>query len=81
MAYFVEWVGYGSEHDSWVREEDAENAADMLAEYWRRQKRPAKSILSISSRGLSNNALQSLDLHTGEPFSPLSATTIYGHRE
>lgn len=48
MAYFVSWVGYGDEHDSWVREEDAENAADMLAEYWKRQKRPAKSILAIS---------------------------------
>ncbi|CAO1637099.1 unnamed protein product [Parajaminaea phylloscopi] len=47
MAYFVSWVGYGSEHDSWVREEDAENAADMLSEYWRKQV-PDKKVRKIS---------------------------------
>lgn len=47
MAYFVSWVGYGSEADSWVKEEDAENAADMLSDYWR-SKGPTKSIRQIS---------------------------------
>lgn len=38
MAYMVSWVGYGVEENSWVREADAENAEEMLAEYWRKQK-------------------------------------------
>lgn len=42
MAYFVSWVGYGDDENSWVREADAENAEEMLAEYWRKQKSTPK---------------------------------------
>lgn len=47
VAYFVSWVGYSSDDDSWVTEQDAEGAADMLAEYWRNRTIP-KKIRTIS---------------------------------
>ncbi|UZJ54242.1 hypothetical protein CBS101457_003562 [Exobasidium rhododendri] len=34
IAYLVSWKGYGKEHNSWVRDCDAENAPDMINSYW-----------------------------------------------
>ncbi|KAE8235205.1 hypothetical protein A4X13_0g9578 [Tilletia indica] len=33
-AYLVSWKGYRPEDNSWVREDDAENASEMLEEFW-----------------------------------------------
>ncbi|KAF9522424.1 hypothetical protein CPB83DRAFT_840490 [Crepidotus variabilis] len=40
MGYFVKWKGYGPDENSWVVEGDAENAKDLVDEFWR--KNPAK---------------------------------------
>ncbi|KXN87674.1 Chromatin-associated protein swi6 [Leucoagaricus sp. SymC.cos] len=36
MAYFVKWKGYGAEENSWVNEDDAANAKELVDEYWRK---------------------------------------------
>ncbi|KAI3998119.1 hypothetical protein K525DRAFT_281522 [Schizophyllum commune Loenen D] len=37
-GYFVKWKGYGEADNSWVAEEDAANAKDLITEYWDREK-------------------------------------------
>ncbi|THH27749.1 hypothetical protein EUX98_g6441 [Antrodiella citrinella] len=38
MGYLVKWKGYGVGENSWVSEEDAQGAADLIKEYWEKQK-------------------------------------------
>jgi len=33
-TYLVSWKGYTADHNSWVDENDAGNATDLIAEYW-----------------------------------------------
>lgn len=47
VAYLVSWIGYPESENSWVKEEDAENAEEMLAEYWRKIS-PQRKIRKIS---------------------------------
>lgn len=35
LGYLVKWKGYGEEHNSWVREDDAANAQALVAAYWK----------------------------------------------
>jgi hypothetical protein len=35
-SYFIEWKGYGPEHNSWEPEANVANAPKRLAEYWKR---------------------------------------------
>ncbi|TFK39456.1 hypothetical protein BDQ12DRAFT_57080 [Crucibulum laeve] len=35
IGYFVKWKGYPDDENSWVNEVDAENAGDLVSEYWR----------------------------------------------
>jgi len=36
IGYFVKWKNYTEEHNSWVDELDAENAKDLVDEFWRK---------------------------------------------
>ncbi|KAI8969377.1 hypothetical protein BD414DRAFT_518579 [Trametes punicea] len=42
VGYLVKWKGYGDEHNSWVDEKDAEGAKDLIAEFWKRNKKGAR---------------------------------------
>ncbi|KAH7910300.1 hypothetical protein BJ138DRAFT_1114228 [Hygrophoropsis aurantiaca] len=45
FGYLVKWKGYGPEHNSWVDEQDAGNAQQLIDDYWRKNKKdPRKSI-------------------------------------
>ncbi|KAF9499541.1 hypothetical protein BDN71DRAFT_1441670 [Pleurotus eryngii] len=37
VGYLVKWKGYSSEHNSWVDERDAGNAADLIDTFWKKQ--------------------------------------------
>ncbi|KAH8104059.1 hypothetical protein BXZ70DRAFT_1052386 [Cristinia sonorae] len=39
LGYLVKWKGYGDEHNSWVCEDDAGGAHDLIEEYWKKQKK------------------------------------------
>ncbi|KAJ7132365.1 hypothetical protein C8R44DRAFT_48979 [Mycena epipterygia] len=43
LGYFVKWKGYSDEHNSWVIEEDAANAKDLIEQYWAENKKKAPS--------------------------------------
>ncbi|KAI0741639.1 hypothetical protein C8Q80DRAFT_146850 [Daedaleopsis nitida] len=36
MGYLVKWKGYDATHNSWVKEEDAEGARELIAEFWKK---------------------------------------------
>jgi len=42
-GYLVKWKNYGSEHNSWVDEQDAGNASDLIDAYWRKHKKDKKT--------------------------------------
>ncbi|EPQ56791.1 hypothetical protein GLOTRDRAFT_39838 [Gloeophyllum trabeum ATCC 11539] len=42
MGYFVKWKGYDASENSWITEEDAQNAKQAIDEYWDRQKKKNK---------------------------------------
>ncbi|EGN95097.1 hypothetical protein SERLA73DRAFT_77108 [Serpula lacrymans var. lacrymans S7.3] len=42
-GYLVKWKNYGPEHNSWVDEQDAGNAEDLIEEYWRKHKKDKKA--------------------------------------
>ncbi|KAI0369128.1 hypothetical protein BV20DRAFT_968304 [Pilatotrama ljubarskyi] len=44
VGYLVKWKGYGDEHNSWVDENDATGAKDLISEFWKKHKKgPRKS--------------------------------------
>ncbi|KAJ7483206.1 hypothetical protein FB451DRAFT_102059 [Mycena latifolia] len=38
LGYLVKWKGYSDEHNSWVIEEDAANADELIKAFWAEQK-------------------------------------------
>ncbi|KIK49071.1 hypothetical protein CY34DRAFT_70603 [Suillus luteus UH-Slu-Lm8-n1] len=42
FGYFVKWKGYPSEDNSWVHEDDAANAQDLITKYWENKRRTSK---------------------------------------
>jgi chromobox protein 5 len=42
FGYFVKWKGYPSEDNSWVHEDDAVNAQDLITKYWENKRRASK---------------------------------------
>lgn len=41
-GYFVKWKGYPSEDNSWVHEDDAANAQDLITKYWENKRKASK---------------------------------------
>ncbi|KAL4066125.1 hypothetical protein J3A83DRAFT_360255 [Scleroderma citrinum] len=39
MGYFVKWKGYSSEHNSWVDEDDAGNAQELIDDFWAQRRK------------------------------------------
>ncbi|PFH51006.1 hypothetical protein AMATHDRAFT_59907 [Amanita thiersii Skay4041] len=50
MGYFVKWKGYGDEDNSWVDQQDAGNAEELIEEYWSKNGRSRKG-MPKSKRG------------------------------
>ncbi|TFY83655.1 hypothetical protein EWM64_g359 [Hericium alpestre] len=42
-GYLVKWKGFGDEENSWVSEEDASNAKDLIDEFWARHAKQKKT--------------------------------------
>ncbi|KAG1743097.1 hypothetical protein EDB19DRAFT_586162 [Suillus lakei] len=42
FGYFVKWKGYPSEDNSWVHEDDAANAQDLITKYWENKRKASK---------------------------------------
>ncbi|KAF7317707.1 Chromo domain-containing protein [Mycena kentingensis (nom. inval.)] len=70
MGYFVRWKNYDESHDSWVSEEDAAGAQELIDAYWKTKKKPAASA-STASRRKSRAQAQSDD--DDEPVESVSA--------
>ena len=49
MEYLVQWLNFGPEHDSWVKEDDLD-AEDALQSYYARSRESKTSRISVSSR-------------------------------
>ncbi|EPQ28016.1 uncharacterized protein PFL1_04343 [Pseudozyma flocculosa PF-1] len=85
MAYLVSWKDYGEEHNSWVREADAEGAQDMINEYW--AKTPRKEIKKAGptpksrKKGGKTQKTQSSLLASNAVSSPSAATSKKRARE
>jgi len=47
FAYLVSWKGYSAEHNSWVDQDDAGNAGDLIAEYWKKNSKDKKGRKSV----------------------------------
>ncbi|KAJ7838875.1 hypothetical protein B0H13DRAFT_1911532 [Mycena leptocephala] len=45
FQYFVKWMGYGREHNSWVGQDDAAGASELITKFWkdREKKSPKKA--------------------------------------
>jgi len=41
-GYFVKWKGYPSEDNSWVHEDDAANAQDLINKYWENKRKVSR---------------------------------------
>jgi len=52
LGYFVKWKGYDSEQNSWVREEDAGNATELIEAFWkeRDRKKAAKKTVTAETK-------------------------------
>ncbi|KAG2040076.1 hypothetical protein BDR03DRAFT_998406 [Suillus americanus] len=42
FGYFVKWKGYPSDDNSWVHEDDAANAQDLINKYWENKRKVSK---------------------------------------
>ncbi|CCM02567.1 uncharacterized protein FIBRA_04670 [Fibroporia radiculosa] len=51
MGYLVKWKGYGEEHNSWVDEQDAGNAQNLIEDYWARHKNMKKGARKSTGPG------------------------------
>ncbi|KAJ7923924.1 hypothetical protein B0H13DRAFT_2315931 [Mycena leptocephala] len=43
FCFLVKWKGFGHKYNSWVEEEDAQNAMELIVAFWEKQKKRRKS--------------------------------------
>ncbi|KAG1898583.1 uncharacterized protein F5891DRAFT_1042621 [Suillus fuscotomentosus] len=68
FGYFVKWKGYSPEDNSWVHEDDAVNAQDLITKYWENKRKASKG-----------GPRKSMD--TGKPKTSRKSTVIEEPRE
>ncbi|KAF5316084.1 hypothetical protein D9619_006581 [Psilocybe cf. subviscida] len=77
MGYFVKWKGYDETENSWVDEQDAANADDLVKEYW--DKHPLKKKVaprkSIEKKSPPKKASSSRKSQTVEEVSDSESAT------
>ncbi|THU92962.1 hypothetical protein K435DRAFT_757774 [Dendrothele bispora CBS 962.96] len=68
-GYLCKWKGYNSKHNSWVNEDDAGNATELIDAYWERvnaKKKPRKSD-ATTKKGRSSLANANAGTESPEP--------------
>ncbi|KIK61978.1 hypothetical protein GYMLUDRAFT_42406 [Collybiopsis luxurians FD-317 M1] len=57
MGYLVKWKNYGQEHNSWVDEQDAGNADELIANYWtKKNKKPESTSARKGRKSIANES-------------------------
>ncbi|KAL0568450.1 hypothetical protein V5O48_013529 [Marasmius crinis-equi] len=75
MAYFVKWKGYDKSSDNtWVRESDAENAKELIDDYWSKKKGRKSENGSVARKGRKSVAADSPEPASGRKRSRKAPT-------
>jgi len=73
-GYLVSWKGYEAEHNSWVNEDDAGNAEDLIKEFWaKRRQEDKRKKTSRKSEPITSGKRKSVDKDTSSPAESTSA--------
>ncbi|KAF8625034.1 hypothetical protein AX17_006948 [Amanita inopinata Kibby_2008] len=76
MGYLVKWKGYGEEENSWVDENDAGNADELIKTFWSRKKsrksetkgkRGRKSTATVDEESEAGSVAPKKKSRTGQP--------------
>ncbi|PSR82590.1 hypothetical protein PHLCEN_2v6023 [Hermanssonia centrifuga] len=56
MGYLVKWKNYTEEHNSWVNEDDAANAQNLIDIYWKRRSKAKKAARKSETKSITSSA-------------------------